>query len=35
MALAHSSSARIQNLLVRTATLEDVFIAATGKRLRD
>jgi ABC-2 type transport system ATP-binding protein len=33
--LAERAGVRIHNLLVRTATLEDVFISLTGKPLRD
>ena len=35
MGLADNSGQRVQGLQVRTATLEDVFISLTGRRLRD
>lgn len=35
MRLAEGEGRRVQSLLVRSATLEDVFIALTGRRLRD
>ena len=35
MGLTDGSGERVQSLQVRTATLEDVFISLTGRRLRD
>jgi ABC-2 type transport system ATP-binding protein len=35
MGLTDENSQRVQSLQVRTATLEDVFISLTGRRLRD
>lgn len=35
MRLTEGEGRRVQSLLVRSATLEDVFIALTGRRLRD
>jgi hypothetical protein len=35
MRLAERQGQKVQSLLVRSATLEDVFIALTGRRLRE